>query len=67
MLKAAKSANKGHIGSALSICEVVVAMLASLNGIGSSENDRAGILLSKGHASLACHSALYKFGIISAE
>ena len=67
VLKVAKSANKGHIGSALSICEIVVAMLASSNGIGSPENDRTRIVVSKGHASLAYHSALYEFGIISVE
>ena len=57
VLKVAKSANKGHIGSALSICEIVVAVLASSSGIGTQENSRTRIVLSKGHASLAYYSA----------
>ena len=65
VLKVAKAANKGHIGSALSICEIVVAVLASSSGIGTQENSRTRIVLSKGHASLAYYSALKEFGIIS--
>ncbi len=65
VLKVAKLAHKGHIGSSLSICEIVVAMLASASGVGSSKNDRTRIVLSKGHAALAYYAALNEFKIIS--
>ena len=67
VLEISKDANKGHIGSALSICEIVVAILASSNGVGSGANDRTRIVLSKGHASLAFYAALSEFGVISEE
>jgi transketolase len=65
VLKVAKLAHKGHIGSGLSICEIVVAILASANGVGSDKNDRSRIVLSKGHASLAYYAALSEFGVIT--
>jgi len=65
VLKVAKLAHKGHIGSGLSICEIVVAILASASGVGSTKNDRTRIVLSKGHAALAYYAALSEFGIIS--
>ncbi len=67
VLKTSKLANKGHIGSGLSICEIVVAILASANGVGSISNDRTRIVLSKGHAALAFYAALSEFGIISQD
>lgn len=67
VLNAAKLANKGHIGSGLSICEIVVAMLASASDIGSTKIDRTRIVLSKGHAALAYYAALNEFGIISED
>ena len=65
VLQVSKKANKGHIGSGLSICEIVVAILATASGVGSKDNDRTRIVLSKGHAALAYYSALNEFGIIS--
>ena len=65
VLKVAKLAHKGHIGSGLSICEIVVAVLASASGVGSSKNDRTRIVLSKGHAALAYYAALNELGIVS--
>lgn len=65
VLKVAKLAHKGHIGSGLSICEIVVAVLASASGVGSSRNDRTRIVLSKGHAALAYYAALNELGIVS--
>lgn len=67
VLKVAKLAHKGHIGSGLSICEIVVAVLASASGIGSTDKDRTRIVLSKGHAALAYYAALNEFGIISED
>jgi len=67
VLKIAKLANKGHIGSGLSICEIVVAVLAASSGVGTKKNDRTRIVLSKGHAALAYYSALSEFGIIDDE
>jgi transketolase len=67
VLKVSKLANKGHIGSGLSICEIVVAILAVAKGVGSEDNDRTRIVLSKGHAALAYYSGLAEFGIISKD
>jgi transketolase len=65
VLKVSKLAHKGHIGSGLSICEIVVAALASASAIGSTKNDRTRFVLSKGHAALAYYAALSEFGVIS--
>ena len=65
VLEISKCANKGHIGSGLSICEIVVAVLASASGVGSSKNDRTRIVLSKGHAASAYYAALNELGIVS--
>ena len=65
VLKVAKLAHKGHIGSGLSIWEIVVAMLACASGVGSSSNNRTRIVLSKGHAALAYYAGLNEFGIVS--
>ena len=67
VLKVAKMAHKGHIGSGLSICEIVVAVLASACGVGTTKNDRTRIVLSKGHAALAYYAALSEFEIISED
>jgi len=53
-------ANVGHIGSALSIADLVAAVLATARLEGDGERDR--IVLSKGHAALALYAALHLQG-----
>jgi transketolase len=59
----AKRANKGHIGSALSVADLVAAALISARGLGDRSGDR--IVLSKGHAALALYVGLCEVGLLS--
>lgn len=67
ILKTAFRANKGHIGSALSVCEIVTTIfqVSTISGDKNSERDR--VVMSKGHAALAWFSALANFGVISLD
>lgn len=65
VLKVAKGANKGHLGSALSICEIVVACFVCAEALGTKIETRTRLILSKGHAALAMYAAQTEFGIIS--
>ncbi len=54
----------GHIGSALSICDVLAAMFGQvLRGQDGADRDR--FILSKGHAALALYAALHHTGRLS--
>ncbi len=54
-------ANVGHIGSALSIADLVAAVIGGTTGPdGGADRDR--IILSKGHAALALYAALHLHG-----
>lgn len=58
----------GHIGSALSVVEILVVLFeAILKRPGTLENERDRFILCKGHASLALYSVLRMRGIISPE
>lgn len=55
----------GHIGSALSIVDIIAALWGGvMRGAGTSAPDRDRFILSKGHASLALYCALRWNGII---
>ncbi|MGB7589455.1 MAG: 1-deoxy-D-xylulose-5-phosphate synthase N-terminal domain-containing protein [Solirubrobacterales bacterium] len=54
-------ANVGHIGSALSIADLVAAVIAGPARLGDAD-DRDRIVLSKGHAALALYAALHLHG-----
>jgi transketolase len=63
VLEQSKRANVGHIGSALSVADIVSAMYAGildLRRFGSPDRDR--FILSKGHAALALYAALHLGG-----
>ena len=53
-------ARVGHIGSALSIADLVAAVISAANLEGDADRDR--IVLSKGHAALALYAALHLEG-----
>ena len=56
----------GHIGSCLSISDIVAVLYASILRIASPDDpDRDRFILSKGHAALAVYAALYEKGFIS--
>jgi len=66
ILQQSKRANVGHIGSALSIADIIAALYSGVLNIpdpDSPERDR--FILSKGHAALAVYAALSLRGWIS--
>ncbi len=66
VLEQSKRANVGHIGSALSVADIIAALYTDVLEIpapGSPERDR--FVMSKGHAALALYSALYLRGWLS--
>jgi transketolase len=68
VLRCSKQAGVGHIGSALSIADIIGVLYGGYLRIASpSDPDRDRFILSKGHAALALYAALYERGWISAE
>ena len=68
VLRQSKRANVGHIGSALSIADIVAALFSGVlrvDDVDDPERDR--FILSKGHAALAVYSALYLNGRIGQD
>ena len=65
ILAESRRANVGHIGSALSIADLVAALYGVLRGV-PGESDRDRFILSKGHAALALYAAIQARGWISA-
>lgn len=60
VLRQSKRANVGHIGSALSIADIVAALFTGVLRVGHVDDpERDRLILSKGHAALALYSALY--------
>lgn len=67
ILEQSKRANVGHIGSALSVADIVAALYdGALKGRPSAP-DRDRFVMSKGHAALALYAALHMAGHISRE
>lgn len=65
VIQQSKRANIGHIGSALSIADLLGALYAEvLSSPGTEESDRDRFVLSKGHAALALYAALHLRGDI---
>jgi transketolase len=63
ILDQSKRAHVGHIGSALSIVEILVALYDRVLQIGSIDDpQRDRFILSKGHAALALYAALFLKG-----
>ena len=61
-------AHVGHIGSALSVADIIAALYGLVLRITQPEDpDRDRCVLSKGHAALALYAALYLKGWITAE
>jgi transketolase len=63
-----KRAHVGHIGSALSIADVLGALFADVLRVPSIDDvDRDRFILSKGHAALALYAALHGVGRLTTE
>lgn len=56
-----------HLGSSLSVVEMLVAMLSSINikKIKSGDINRDRIIISKGHCAAGYNAAMYQFGLMS--
>lgn len=65
VLEQSKRANVGHIGSALSIADLLASIMEVLPRTTGPERDR--FILSKGHAALALYVALHATGRLSDE
>ena len=68
ILEQSKRANVGHIGSALSIADIVAVLYSDLLLVNKPDDpDRDRFVLSKGHAALAVYAALFLKGWLSQE
>ena len=67
ILKTAFAAEKGHLGSALSVCEILAALGLVAREFGTSKEARDRVILSKGHSSLALYCALVELGVHEPE
>lgn len=64
VLEVAHAAHKGHIGSALSIVDIVAACIERTRGLGTDDALRDRFVLSKGHAAMALYAALEAAGVL---
>jgi transketolase len=65
ILTQSKRANVGHIGSCLSIADILAALYGGVLRFASPDDeDRDRLILSKGHAALALYGALNAVGVI---
>lgn len=67
ILEAAFNASKGHIGSALSIADIIAAVAPRVRGLGTRDGARDRFVLSKGHAAMAWYGALRELHVIDDE
>ena len=66
VLEQANRAHVGHVGSALSVADILAALYGELLRIATPEDpDRDRFVLSKGHAALALYAALHLRGWLS--
>jgi transketolase len=68
ILEQAKRANVGHIGSALSVADIIAALYDGMLRVPDPKDpERDRFVLAKGHAVLAVHAALFLKGWLSKE
>ena len=67
VIEQSKRANVGHIGSALSIADVLAALFDGVLRGTAADPDRDRFILSKGHAALALYGALHAVGRLTDE
>jgi transketolase len=68
ILEQSKRAHVGHIGSALSVADIVAALYDGVLRVNKPEDpERDRFVLAKGHAMLAVHAALFLKGWLSKE
>ena len=68
ILEQSRRAGVGHIGSALSVADIIASLYTHVLRINSPDDpDRDRFILSKGHAALALYAALHLKGWLSVE
>jgi transketolase len=68
ILEQSKRAHVGHIGSALSVADIIAAIyFGAIRVPGVHDPDRDRFILSKGHAALALYAALHLRGCLTAD
>jgi transketolase len=68
VLEEARRANIGHIGSCLSIADIMAALYGGvLDPVSPDDPERDRFVLSKGHAALSLYAALHAAGVLSSE
>jgi len=67
VLEQSKRANMGHIGSSLSIAELIAVLLDGTLAGQPGDPDRDRFVLSKGHAALALYAGLHEIGRLDHE
>ena len=68
VLQQSKRANVGHIGSALSVADILAALYGGVLRVEDpADVERDRFVLSKGHAALALYAALHLRGWLAAE
>jgi transketolase len=65
VLHLANAAHKGHIGSALSVVDLVTVALDHVRGLGTLKSDRDRFVLSKGHSAMALYANLAARGLLT--
>ncbi len=67
ILQQSKRANVGHIGSALSVADILAVLYGGVLRGGPNDHDRDRFVMSKGHAALALYAALHMAGHLSQD
>lgn len=67
VLEQSKRANVGHIGSALSVADILATLYGGVLQGEPDDPDRDRFVMSKGHAALALYAALHMAGYITHE
>ena len=68
VLHQSKRAGVGHIGSALSVADIIAVLYGEVMRVSDpADSDRDRFVLSKGHAALALYAALHERGWLDAE
>jgi transketolase len=67
ILEQSKRANVGHIGSCLSVADILGALYGEVLAVSAEDAERDRFILSKGHAALALYGALKGAGLMTEE
>ncbi|HUY73447.1 MAG TPA: transketolase [Candidatus Dormibacteraeota bacterium] len=67
VLEQSKRANVGHIGSALSVADILATLYGGVLQGGAGDPDRDRFVMSKGHAAIALYAALHLAGFLTRD